>query len=769
MKASDRIKKEVDLLEHVKKRLWQDWKEKQWKVFFTAHKDDHDASLCVWVDRSKWYKDFSEHLGAWTIIDFEIHFQKIELKDSIKYLCETYWIEWEKTEFKKSPKRADLAENFENYRMTWNTSWFSRWLEKRWVGYDQIQQFKDPINELAKEFWFCENVRISGIGKDSIYKDVIIFPCLNWDDEKTLTGAKIRRTDGEKFIYKWWALKSVSIWKPKDYKWEFEFSTWIIYDKISDDYVIIVEWEADYAILKILGFESVIWNLWGVSAWADKIQSKVKKVKKVISFYDNDPAWIKANKELVKKIWRPVRRIIYPEIEWKKDFDVNDLFNMWYTKEDFEELLENSEILDLETAKKELEKPTKKEETPVLYKDRFFYNNTKMEYFDVKDFNFKWSYTLARHLFVKPKELEDIRMSRAIPTYEWICYLDGWKKWYYNLLDKSKMIHPSKKPEVHPEIKFLIDNLCNNNVENALWLLEAIIYKYTHLNDVLIPAVVFHGVWWTWKGLFVKLLEQIFWENNTQIWLTQDSLESRFSAYSWQKLIVEFQELSVDGTAKWKKNMQKLKTFIMAEKIMIEKKWQDAVWAENIAWFIMSSNEAKPVQLDSVDSWNRRWTIIKTWESIDLARWRKIARAIEKKENIENLLAWLLDKFPEIKTKENILPLDNEDKRDLEYLSESVWNLFFKWVEEKYPDINKITNHERNYLLDMYQIDMGEKDAYYDDRYKIQYFNSNLSVRYKITSLKINWKTERWYRIEKSVKWCWHFPEWKFEKEAEKK
>jgi len=762
MRASDKIKKDVDLLEHVKKRLWQEPIKQWWgKFFFKAHAKDNDASLCIWEDKSRGYKDFSDHLWAGTVIDFEIHFSNIELKDSIKLLCEMYGIEWDKTEFKKSPKRCELAENFESYRMTWNTAWFSRWLQSRWVTYDQIQKNKERINEMAKEFWFCENVWISWKWKDALYKDVIIFPCLDWDEEKTLIGAKLRRTDWEKFTYKGGALKSVSVWKPADYKWKFQFSTGLVYDKISDDYVIIAEWEADYNILKLLWFDSVIWNEWWVSAWSDKIQKLVKNTKKVISFYDNDPAWIKANTELVKKIWRPIRTIVYPEIEWKDKFDANDLFKMGYNKEDFQKLLDNSEIMDLEKAKKESEKVE-------LYNNRFFYNNTKMEYFDVKDFNFKWSYTLARHLFIKPKELEDLRLEKMIPTFEWICYLDWWRKNYYNLLDKSKMMHPSRNPKVHPEIKDLIANLCNHNDENILWLLEAIAYKYTHLNDVLIPAVVFHGVWWTWKGLFMKLLEQIFWENNTQIWLTQDSLESRFSAYSGQKLIVEFQELSVDNTAKWKKNMQKLKTFIMAEKIMVEKKWQDAVWAENIAWFIMSSNEAKPIQLDSVDSWNRRFTIMKTWEAVGLSKWWKIARAIEDPKNVENFLAWLLEKFPDIEKKENILPLDNEDKKDLEYLSESVWNLFFKWVENKYPEINKITNHERNYLLDMYKMDVWDQD-YHDDRYKIQYFNSNLSVRYKITSLKINGKTERGYRIDKKVNWCWHFPEWKFEDEAQER
>jgi phage/plasmid-associated DNA primase len=58
--------------------------------------------------------------------------------------------------------------------------------------------------------------------------------------------------------------------------------------------------------------------------------------------------------------------------------------------------------------------------------------------------------------------------------------------------------------------------------------------------------------------------------------------------------------------------MNKLKALIMEDKIMIEKKGQDAITVENIAWFIMSSNENKPVHLDNKDSGNRRFSIIKT-------------------------------------------------------------------------------------------------------------------------------------------------------------
>jgi hypothetical protein len=68
-------------------------------------------------------------------------------------------------------------------------------------------------------------------------------------------------------------------------------------------------------------------------------------------------------------------------------------------------LIKNSSLL--EEQKKE-----------VLYADRFFYNNTKLEYFDVRDFAFKTPNNIARHLYIKVKDLEELRKTNIIPSYE---------------------------------------------------------------------------------------------------------------------------------------------------------------------------------------------------------------------------------------------------------------------------------------------------------------------------------------------------------------
>lgn len=742
--------KSINLTEHIQKYLWQGKNELLWTRFHSSP-EDKTASLLVYKDNLKWYNDFSWRLKWWSIIDFQMNYFNLSKSEAIKQLCEMYSISDDnKKIFKKTPKRYELVERFEDFRFKNINSQFRNFLTIRGFNFELLKEFEDWINDICKEIWFCEWQFVD----TNIFKDVLIFPCLN--AKKEIVWAKLRRCDWEKILNWDNYVKSIAVSKPKDYTWIQKFSTGLLFDEIWSEYVLIVEWEIDYLILKILWFKSVIWNLWWVATNTDKIQQLVKNVDKIVCMYDNDEAWLNGTYSLQEKIWRPIRKINYPKIEWIEKYDINDLFKMWYRKNDFNKLILDSNLL--QEISQDNPEDNLQETTQKLFQDRFFYNDTKTEYFDIKDFSFKTPNTLARHLYMKLKDLEDLRKNKKIPVYEWICYLDWWINWYYNLLDKSKISHPSNNPIIHDDIKLLISNICNYDETNIEWLEKAILYKYTHLNDVLIPAVVFHWVWGTWKWLFIKLLSEIFGENNTQSWLTQENIDSQFSAYSWQKLIVEFKELSVDWTAKGKKNMNKLKTFIMEEKIMIRKMRQDPISTENIAWFIMSSNDSKPLLLDSADSWNRRFTIIKTWWFIWLEIWGRIAKAIKNKNNISNFLAYLFNKFPNIKEETCILPLENEDKKDLEFLSESVANLFFQWVEKNYPNINKITNQEKEYLLESYRIEIWETE-WTDERYKIQFFNSNLSIKYKPCVLRIRDKTLRWYKINKEVNGSWEFPE----------
>lgn len=739
MDVFDKLK-DLSLNNHIWSTLWQNinpW----WvnKVFFNSSKNDKTPSLCVFNDRD--YNDYSGRLWGWTIIDFEMKYFDIDKNEAVQKLCSRYWITRDQKDFVKSPKRKDLIVNFNDYKLEWINGWLSRFLWTRWISYEIIKDYSENLDRLASELGFVNNIWIKWEWENALYKDSIIFPCL--DSKEELRGLKLRTIDWTPFDFKGKDVKSVAV-----------SSTWLIYKKsdLSED-IIIVEGETDYLILKMLWFNSVIWNLWGVTSNKQEIKDLTKKSNKIICFYDNDSAWVKAVNILEEFLWRPIRRIEYPKIEGMDKYDINDLFKVWYGVDDFDLLINNAKLL-WEFVKE----TTDWEEVQELFKDRVFYNNKEMAYFDTVSFKFKQPNEVARHYDFKPADLEEVRIAWGIPTYEWVCYLDWGRKGYYNLLSKKQIVLPSEKAEYHPDIKKLIDNLCNYDKINSEWLLKAIAYKYTHLNDAFIPAVVFHWPGWSWKGLLLKLLEAIFWSDNTMIWLTQNAIDSQYSSYSGQKLIVEFKEIAVENTAKWKKNLNKLKTFIMEDTIMVRMLYQNPIPVDNIAWFIMSSNDSRPIYLDSWDSGNRRFTIIKTWWYMPKNPiWGNIAKTLKNPENIKNFLCYLLQKFPNIQN-EDIEALDNQAKQDLQFLSESTWNLFFKWFEERYPNINIITNQEKAFFLDIYKTDVWEDDWTDDTRkYFVQNFNSGLSPRYVPKVVKARWKSSRWYRIDKKVEWCGYF------------
>lgn len=325
--------KEKNLLEYVQATLWENWKKEIDWHRFKSSKDDKTPSLLVYKNNEDWYFDYSWRLWGGSIIDFCMNYFSLENWPAIKILCEKYWIVEEQKEFKKSPKRIELLENFEDFRMTECNDWFSRFLKTRWFTFEQIQEGKEILNEVAKEFWFSEN---NYLWEDHGNKDFIIFP--EYDEFKKLIGAKFRRTDGE--VVPRWSLEPVKEGTVKGSK------TGLLYSSLDENSVIICEGPPDYVVLKFLGYKSVICNLGWVNSNRDKLKQLLKSTKEIISFYDNDPAGKKANKLLSKELNRPIKEIAYPEIQWKDKFDVNDLFNMGYLREDFDKLISNSNISD---------------------------------------------------------------------------------------------------------------------------------------------------------------------------------------------------------------------------------------------------------------------------------------------------------------------------------------------------------------------------------------------------------------------------------------
>ena len=335
------------------------------------------------------------------------------------------------------------------------------------------------------------------------------------------------------------------------------------------------------------------------------------------------------------------------------------------------------------------------------YKEQYVYIKSTSRYFWLEQRVFLNKWDAAENLNITPAKLRKLRKDWEILDYDKICYKVWWEKFAYNLLDESKLLSPSHIPIIEYEIENLINNVCGHKAENIDWLHKAILYKVINPNDVHIPAVILYWQWGSWKWTLMKLLAIIFWEENVLDNLQQHDLTSNFNSFKWDKLIVEFAEVSSQNNHldTWITN--KLKNFIWADKITVHEKNMKAYSVENICWFFISSNSIKPIQLDDSSVWNRRFTVIKSESKLENTR--KVYEVINDKEKVSNYLAWLLNKYPEVKYYHKLTPLDNQDKKDLEEISKPESNKFWIWVEENNPSfIWKKSLEDIEPLFDIY-------------------------------------------------------------------
>ncbi len=392
-----------------------------------------------------------------------------------------------------------------------------------------------------------------------------------------------------------------------------------------------------------------------------------------------------------------------------------------------------TEIEEIEKIKKELKEK----------RNSYIYIKNISKYYWVEWKRFFNKSEMCENINYSSKVVAYLRQTDIIPTYDDISYFDWEREWVYNLFDKSSLLKPSKTPKLDENIESLINNLCWNNEENIEYLHKAILYKYTHLNDVRVPAVVFYGAWWSWKWTFIKLLSKIFWNENVLSNLSKQDLTSQFSPFRWDKLIVSFDEIVTNNTNEDVNITNKLKNLIFAEKIIVNQKYVNTYPFDNIAWFFISSNNNLPIKLDDKSVWNRRFNVFYSGESLKSSS--KIHEAIEDTNIVSNYLAWLFENFKEVPYMTKIEALENEDKRELEFTSQNESNIFWDWLEEKHPEIHwKV---EKSTIDRMIVIYLSSNDEI-DKKEFIKYFWKN--SRYMKKRFRVNWKLTYWALIPKN-------------------
>ena len=296
---------------------------------------------------------------------------------------------------------------------------------------------------------------------------------------------------------------------------------------------------------------------------------------------------------------------------------------------------------------------------------------------------------VCNNLMISNKQLQELRQNDIIKDYDNLTYRRWGKDQCYNLLDEfcilaPGILPPGDIPNIPPDIKTLIESVAGNKKENIDYLHKAILYKYLNVNDYTIPAIVLYGKWWSGKWTLMSLLGTMFWNDNILANLWQRDLSWNFDTYRWQKLVVEFAEITTNNTNGDKSILNKLKNVVGAEKLTINEKWVRQYQIDNIAWFFISSNSNKPLQLDDKDKGNRRFTIFKSNSS--LSNGEQINKTIRDKKIVAEYITWLLYTFPEVKDYKKLTPLDNEDKRELEDRGMNEANQFWEWLNENYPE-----------------------------------------------------------------------------------
>ncbi len=317
-------------------------------------------------------------------------------------------------------------------------------------------------------------------------------------------------------------------------------------------------------------------------------------------------------------------------------------------------------------------------------RDTYIYLKDIARYYWIEKWKFFSGSDVCSNLMISQAKLKEYRREWKIKDYDSICYYSWWKDYCYNLLNDDSILKPSDTPILDSYIEELIFSIWWNKKENIDYLYISILYKYLNLNDYSIPAIVFYGTWWTWKSSFITLLSTIFWENNVMWNLWQRDITSSFDTYKWQKLIVEFAEITTNNKHSDIMILNKLKNIIWAEKITVNEKWIQPYQIENIAWFFISSNSNKPLQLDDKSKWNRRFTIMNSVNK--LKNWKEVNNAIRDKNKVANFLAWLLINYSEVIKYKNLEALNNKDKKELEERSQNEANSFWDWLKINYPD-----------------------------------------------------------------------------------
>lgn len=358
-----------------------------------------------------------------------------------------------------------------------------------------------------------------------------------------------------------------------------------------------------------------------------------------------------------------------------------------------------------------------------IEKPEFVYLSSEWKYYNtnsgalIKPADVRYALSINKWRTLSTQELIDRTNDGSIPRAVDVCYSPTPKEWYYNVFNPLTILQPSSTPRLHPWIKKLFENITHGDLAGIEWLHKCILYKYTHLDDVEVPCIVFYWKGGSGKSTFTVLLGGIFGTENLEWNISKQKLESQFDIIKGDKLIYELAEITTNNSQIDKGILNKLKTLIFAPKIRVNKKGQQDYETTNHAWFIINSNSQRPILLDNWDTENRRFTFFRsemklTGEDADLVYSILDPKNPNYDPNaLADYLAWLYLKYPEVLAMRKIECLENEDKARVTQNSESKLDEFVRFLKQEYP-FKKLWVWDVETAIHAYQLSYGNCDTH---------------------------------------------------------
>ena len=255
----------------------------------------------------------------------------------------------------------------------------------------------------------------------------------------------------------------------------------------------------------------------------------------------------------------------------------------------------------------------------------------------------------------------------------------------YNELDQVK------KELIEPFLKHIHDVIANNNEEIYKYILIWIASILQKPNFKTETALVILGNQGTGKNIFTnvicKLMARYANENVTNI----ESIVGRFNAILENKKLLVLNELQSIDMNKYL-NSDALKSVITDKKININQKNEPERLCENVANFIMVSNNNVPIKIESTD---RRYMVTKTSDKHrgDFDYFDNLCDSFTP-EFYENLFTF----FMKLDIRNyNLRKIPNSEAKEL--IKEASMSSYELFAREYYDEIKNITGPD---LFNMY-------------------------------------------------------------------